>query len=172
MVARDDTSSQDPVCALVDASQAEHARRQLDRAGLLGARAFRSPDGRIALPLSEEGAGTLTDELASSMGVRILELSRLPLAGRGAGDLHARLHSSALRALEAAGVPAAAALEALPASAMPHRWEKLGDVVLFGPVGCFAPDSAVASLAAAARHALWSSLAEALGAARFGRAGP
>lgn len=163
-----DSSSEDPVCALVDASQAEHARRTLDRAGFLGSRAFRTPDGRIAMPLSEAGAQTLTDELASSMGVRILELSRLPLTGRGAGDLHARLHSSALRALEAAGVPAVAALEALPASAMPHRWEKLGDVVLFAPVGCFAPDSAVASLAASAQHALWSCLAVALGAARLG----
>ena len=115
-----DTSSEDPVCALVDASQAEHARRTLDRAGLLGSRAFRTPDGRIAMPLSEEGARTLTDELASSMGVRILELSRLPLTGRGAGDLHARLHSSALRALEAAGVPAVAALEALPALSLIH----------------------------------------------------
>jgi len=160
--------SEDPVCALVEASEAEHARRTLDRAGLLGSRAFRAPDGRIALPLSEEGAQTLTDELASSMGVHIQEVARLPIVGRGGGDLHARLHSSALRALEAAGVPPAAALVALPASALPRRWEKLGDVVLFAPVGCFAPDSAVASLAASAQRALWSCLALALGAARLG----
>ena len=168
-VADTSSSNDDPVCALVEASAAEHARRTLDRAGLLRSRAFRIDDGRIALPLNEVGAATLTDELALSMGVRILELTRLPTVGRGGGgDLHARLHSSAIRALEAAGVPPAAALAALPASALPRRWEKLGDVVLFAPAGCFAPDSAVASLAASAQHALWSCLALALGAARLG----
>ena len=168
-LSHEDATAEDHTCALADASEAEDARRALDRAGLLRSRAFKAPGGLIALPLTEAGAATLTDErTAASLGVRLVELRRLPVAGRGCGDTHSRMHQRALQALQEAGLPPAQARAVLPASALPRRWEKLGDVVLFAPQGCFAPASAVASLAAAPKRALMASLAASLGACRLG----
>ena len=159
-------------CALVAAPEAEAARRALDRAGYLAVRprAFKAPNGRVALPLTGAGGSALQDEAtrAALQCGAALELANLPSAGRVDGDLHARTHRSALRALEAAGVSPAEARAALPASALPRRWEKLGDVVLFSPQGCFADGSAVGALAAPAQQALWASVARSLGAARLG----
>ena len=159
-------------CALVAAPEAEAARRALDRAGYLAVRprAFKAPDGRVALPLTSEGTAALqegTARAALHCGAAF-ELTHLPSTGRVDGDLHARTHQSALQALEAAGVSSAEARAALPASALPRRWEKLGDVVLFSPQGCFAEESPVAALAAPAQQALWASVARSLGAARLG----
>lgn len=159
-------------CALVAAPEAEVARRALDRAGYLATRprAFKAPDGRVALPLTSDGASALQDNAkrAALQCSAALELTRLPRAGRVDGGLHAHTYQSALQALEAAGVSPAEARAALPASALPRRWEKLGDVVLFSPQGCFAEGSAVAALAAPAQQALWASVARTLGAARIG----
>ena len=52
------------------------------------------------------------------------------MAGRGCGDMHTRMHQRALQALQEAGLPPAQARAVRPASALPRRWEKLGDVVL------------------------------------------
>ena len=159
-------------CALVAAPEAEVARRALDRAGYLATRprAFKAPDGRVALPLTSDGASALQDNAkrAALQCSAALELTRLPRAGRVDGGLHAHTYQSALQALEAAGVSPAEARAALPASALPRRWEKLGDIVLFSPQGCFAEGSAVAALAAPAQQALWASVARTLGAARIG----
>ena len=91
----------------------------------------------MALPLTSAGGSALQDEAtrAALQCGAALELTNLPSVGRVDGDLHARTHRSALRALEAAGVSPAEARAALPASALPRRWEKLGDVVLFSPQG-------------------------------------
>ena len=74
------------LCALVDAPEAERARRALDRAGFLSARAFKPTDsgGRIALLLTEAGAAALTRGGAEGartppLGVRVEEVRRLPL---------------------------------------------------------------------------------------------
>ena len=53
-----------------------------------------------------------------------------PVPAHQYGDMHSRRHQRAFQALEEAGLPPAQARAVLPASALPRRWETLGDVVL------------------------------------------
>ena len=162
--------------AKVEPARAEATRRALDAEGLLDltARAFRTDDGCIALPLS--GAAESRDGLlqwSQSMDggppLRVTEVE--PPPGRGERGNNAALRAACARALEQwVSDDDAGAL--LAPEALPKRWEKLGDIVLFAPAGLFdthgAAGAALAALPDAARDALYAALAATLGARRVG----
>ena len=154
--------------AVVPAADAELTRRALDRDGLLdvGAKAFRTEDGLVALPLMRAPAEP--DSSPPKMAVCLLE----PPSGCGERGPGAAMRAACARAVE--GFPASEELLAavLAPHALPRRWEKLGDVVLFAHAGLFDETSpagaAFAALPVEARTAIWAALASELGATRLG----
>ena len=161
-------------CVVVPSKDAEATRRQLDRAGLLSSqhRIMRTDDGAVALPLSApSAASTMAAISAVTAGLKVMALPMSSAAPQKLGQ-HVALYDTALSALESAGLTREAAAALLPQAAMPQRWEKLGDVVLFAPKGLFDPDSeagrALSAISSAARGALYSALARDLRCSRIG----
>lgn len=172
------------LCALVPPVDAENIRRSLDRAGLLDtqARAFRHADS-IALPLSGTASGKVTPiSAAEDNGSGLLDWASSaeplrtkwlkPPQRRGANPLRAAVER-ALSSSISSGVADHSHLAVLLAEdALPKRWEKLGDCVLFAPRGMFDRATPAADtldrIAPSARRAVMAALAEALGACRLG----
>ena len=157
------SSSLGQLCALAAPADAEEMRRSLDRAGLLdvNARGFKH-ENAIALPLKAAASTSAADHLCWSGGeLRAMMLQ--PPQRRGANPLRNALE----KALSGIADNALLSEEALP-----KRWEKLGDVVLFAPRGLFDESSPAAAafrqLEPDRRRAVLSALAKSLGARRLG----
>ena len=171
---------------LVAPHACEATRRALDEHGLLDAstRAFKH-GCHIALPLSQiaisqlalaEICGDCDEDGDTSLLLHwsggVLRATEV-CAGRIGRGPRAAMQAACAQAL--AGCPSEVTIVLLSSDTLPRRWEKLGDIVLFAPTGLF-DDSDSATPAAAAvkkltsdqRAALWSVLAESVGAARLG----
>ena len=160
--------------ALCEPAAAEATRRALDQEGLLdvSARAFRTDEGLIALPLrrAQDTDGDQTAEIICWSGGTLRTAELEPPAGRNERGPSAALRSACGRALQSCSSDVQAVL--LAPTALPRRWEKLGDIVLFAPSGMFDTASlagrACASLPGETQNALWAALASELGARRVG----
>lgn len=156
--------------ALVPKEQAESTRRALDAEGLLDTtRKAHVHSGQLALPLAASAASSSAPQLAWSGGVLPTALLVPPTKARGE---RASLRDAVQRALLAEAAPAEHAALLLRDAALPKRWEKLGDVLLFAPRGMLdsstAAGAALHALSPVQRAALWAALASALGARRLG----
>jgi tRNA wybutosine-synthesizing protein 2 len=178
------------LCALVPKVHAEEARRALDHACLLdvGVRAFSHEDA-VALPLLDcaktslitcdstpeaeaKGACGLLPWSDDHAPLRTFVVAAPPPRRKGARLLNTAMERvlTAWRKTSMVGHDGIDVL--LGDKALPKRWEKLGDVVLFAPRGMFDTDTpeaaALAGLAPDCRSAIYAALASALGVQRLG----
>ena len=169
------------LCALVKAAEAEATRRALDAAGLLdlNSRAFRHQGNQVALPLLEplsepakiDGQGMLVGwALGHNLwGGPSLQTAYLSAPGRRGAERVA-LRSAITRSLR--GAPQGTIAILTSDDALPKRWERLGDVVLFAAKGVFDPKSKVSEalkgLSKEKREAFYTAVASSLNAQRLG----
>ncbi len=169
-------SARGTLYALAPKPSAELTRRALDREGLLDVarKAHVASDDQIALPLSASAISAAggADTLMWSGGVLPVATLAPPPGRRDVRGERSSMRALVQRALQLGGCTAEQLGALLSDEALPSRWEKLGDVVLFAPRGMLDGSTpaatALGALDAPARDALWAALAQAVGARRLG----